>query len=208
MPAPPMPHYDVPGLMRVEMHFKQDNQKVMNTYWCKSNLNITSTTEEQLIAGTFVNWWSDTIRPLAASTLSLFEVVVKELRDDGIAILYTTDLPQSGEKTEAALPNNVTLAVHWGTGHVGRSRHGRTFHLGLCEDQVTQNTCTVAADIQSAYDALRTTLDNISLNIEFSVVSFVANKAWRTVPLVTPITGVAVENTIDSMRRRLPGRGQ
>jgi hypothetical protein len=208
MPAPPMPSYDVPGLMRVEMHFLQDGQKVMNGYWCKSNLNITSETEEHLIAGTFINWWSDTLRPLTPNTLELFEVVVKELRPDGIAVLETSDLPVTGEKTEAALPNSVTLAVHWGTGHVGRSRHGRTFHLGLCEDQVVQNTCTVAADIQSAYDALRTTLDNVTLNIEFSVVSFVNNGAWRTAPLVTPISGVSVESTIDNMRRRLPGRGQ
>jgi hypothetical protein len=31
---------------------------------------------------------------------------------------------------------------------------------------------------------------------------------WRRDPLVTPISGVAVEATIDSQRRRLPGRGQ
>lgn len=208
MPAPPMPTYDVPGLMRLEMHFKQDNQNVMNTYWMRSNLNITSTVQEQELAGTFVNWWADFIKPLVSSSLSLYEVVVKELRPDGIAILYTEDLPMSGDKSEGALPNNVTLAVHWGTGHVGRSRHGRTFHLGLCEDQVVANTCTVAADIQAAYDALRTALDNITLNVEFDVVSFVSAGAWRTEPLLTPISGVAVESTIDSMRRRLPGRGQ
>jgi hypothetical protein len=208
MPAPPMPTYDVPGLMQVQMHYIQDRQHVMNNYWVKSNLNITSTTEEQLIAGTFVNWWATELQPVCSNTLQLYEVVVKELRPDGIAILYTEELPMDGAKSEAALPNSVTLAVHWGTGHVGRSRHGRTYHLGLTEDQVLGNTCTVASGLQGAYDALRTTLDNITLNVEFSVVSFVSNKAWRTVPLVTPISGVAVEPTIDNMRRRLPGRGQ
>ncbi|HET7637584.1 MAG TPA: hypothetical protein VFK47_02495, partial [Ktedonobacteraceae bacterium] len=65
-----------------------------------------------------------------------------------------------------------------------------------------------AAELQSAYDALRTTLDNITLNVEFSVVSFVQAKGWRRDPLITPISGVAVEPTLDSQRRRLPGRGQ
>jgi len=208
MPAPPMPQYDVPGLMRLEAHFLFQDEHCMNTYWIKSNINETSPTEEQLIAGSFVNWWTTDIRPLSSAQVTLYEVVVKELRPDGIAILYTEDLPVSGEKTEEALPNNVALAVHWGTGLVGRSRHGRTFHMGLCIDQVTNNHCDVATDIQTAYDALRTTFDNITLNVEFSVVSFVSANNWRQQPLVTPISGVAVESTLDSQRRRLPGRGQ
>jgi hypothetical protein len=73
---------------------------------------------------------------------------------------------------------------------------------------VNGNFVTNAADIQAAYDALRTTLDNVTLNVEFSVVSFVFQNAWRRDPLITPISGVAVEATIDSQRRRLPGRGQ
>jgi len=208
MPPPPMPQYDVPGLMRVELHFHQLDEKTMNVFWCKSNLNETSATLELEIAGTFKNWWASEIRPLVSSGLELYEITVKELRPDGVAVLYTDGLPITGEKSESPLPNNVALAVHWGTGLVGRSRHGRTFQGGLCTDSVQGNNCSTAALFQSAYDALRTTLDNITLNIEFSVVSFVSNKAWRTVPLTTPISGVAVESTIDSMRRRLPGRGQ
>lgn len=208
MPAPPMPQYDVPGLMKLEAHYLFQGEHCMNTFWLKSNINETTAVEEQLIAGSFVNWWATDIRPLVSSTLVLYEVVVKELRPDGIAILYTEDLPVTGEKTEEALPNNVAIAVHWGTGLVGRSRHGRTFHMGLCVDQVSNNRCDVAADIQTAYDALRTTFDNITLNVEFSIVSFVSGGFWRQQPLVTPISGVAVENILDSQRRRLPGRGQ
>jgi len=208
MPAPPMPQYDVPGLMRVELHFLQLDEHTMNVFWVKSNLNETSATLEEEIAGTFKNWWSTEIRPLVSDGLTLYEIVVKELRPDGVAVLYTDGLPVSGEKTEAPLPNNVALAIHWGTGLIGRSRHGRTYQGGLCTDSVQGNYCSIAPTFQSAYDALRTTLDNITLNVEFSVVSFVSNKAWRTVPLTTPISGVAVESTIDSMRRRLPGRGQ
>jgi len=203
-----MPQYDVPGLMRIELHYLQVDEHTMNVFWCKSNLNETSATLEQELAGTFKNWWSSEIRPLVSDSLVLYEIVVKELRPDGVAVLYTDGLPVAGEKTEQVLPNNVAIAVHWGTGLIGRSRHGRTYQGGLCADQVSGNTLNVAPTFQSAYDALRTTLDNITLNVEFSVVSFVSNKAWRTVPLTTPISGVAVESTLDSMRRRLPGRGQ
>lgn len=208
MPAPPMPQYDVAGLMRVELHFLQLGEHTMNVFWVKSNLNETTPVQEELVAGTFVNWWTTSIRPYITNQMQLYEVVVKELRPDGIAILYTEDLPSDGMKSEDPLPNNVALAVHWGTGLVGRSRHGRTFQGGLTVDEVNGNTCTIATLIQEAYDALRTTLDNITLNVEFSIVSFVHANAWRTVPLTTPISGVAVESTLDSMRRRLPGRGQ
>lgn len=208
MPPPPMPQYDVPGLMRLELHYLWREQHCMNVFWMKSNLNETSEVLEHELAGTFVNWWDTEIRPLISNTVQLYEVVVKELRPDGIAVLHTDGLPLTGEKTETALPNNVSLAVHWGTGLLGRSRHGRTYHLGITTDFVNGNFVTNAAAIQSAYDALRTTLDNVTLNIEFSVVSFVNSNNWRQQPLVTPISGVAVEATIDSMRRRLPGRGQ
>lgn len=208
MPPPPMPQYDVPGLMRVELHFLQLQQHTMNVFWVKSNLNETTPVQEQLIAGSFKNWWSTEARPFISNEMQLYEIVVKELRPDGIAILYTEDLPVDGQKSEQPLPNNVALAVHWGTGLIGRSRHGRTFQGGLTTDSILGNTCTIAAQIQSAYDALRTTLDNITLNVEFSVVSFVSGGFWRQQPLVTPISGVAVESTLDSMRRRLPGRGQ
>jgi hypothetical protein len=208
MPPPPMPQYDVPGLMRLEMHYLWREQHCMNVFYCKSNLNETSAALELELAGTFKNWWTAEIRPLISNTVQLYEIVVKEVRPDGIAVLYTDGLPVTGEKTEVCLPNNVSLAVHWGTGLLGRSRHGRTFHLGITQDFVSGNTVTNAADIQSAYDALRTTLDSIALNVEFSVVSYVAANAWRRDPLVTPISGVAVEPTIDSQRRRLPGRGQ
>jgi len=208
MPPPPMPQYDVPGLMRVELHYLQLQEHTMNVFWLKSNLNETTAVQEQLIAGTFVNWWTTDIRPLTTQDLQLYEVVVKELRPDGIAILYTEDLPVSGEKTEAPLPNNTAVAVHWGTGLVGRSRHGRTYQGGMTIDQIDGNIYLQATALQAAYDALRTALDNITINCEFVVTSFVSQKNWRQVPLTTPISGVAVESTMDSMRRRLPGRGQ
>lgn len=208
MPPPPMPQYDVPGLMRLEMHYLWREQHCMNVFWLNSNLHETSETLEHELAGTFVNWWKTEIAPLISSTVQLYEVTVKELRPDGVAVLHTDGLPANGAKSETALPNNVSLAVHWGTGLVGRSRHGRTFHLGITSDFVNGNFVTNANDIQAAYDALRTTLDNITLNVEFSVVSFVLQNAWRRDPLITPISGVAVEATIDSQRRRLPGRGQ
>lgn len=208
MPPGPMPAYNVPGLMRLEAHFIQDGQRVMNTHWFKSNLNETSDIHMHEVANTYKNWWTSAYKPYVASSVQLFEIVVKELVPNGLAVLETSGLPASGQRNNPALPNHVTLAVHWGTGRLGRSTHGRTYIIGLTEDMVDGNICNEATGIQAQYDALRTTFDNITLNVEMSIVSFVHANAWRAEPLVTPITGVAVENRIDSQRRRLPGRGQ
>jgi hypothetical protein len=210
MPAPPAPIWNVPGLIRVELHYLFAAQHCMNVHYCNSNLHETSDTHMHLVANTFKNWWSGTLRTYISNQVSLYEVTARELVPDGLAVLETEDLPVTGNRGSPALPNNVSLAVHWGTGHVGRSAHGRTYILGLTQDEVTGNVVNSSelASIKSAYDALRTALDNITLNVEFSIVSFVHANAWRTAPLVTPITGVSIENTVDSMRRRLPGRGQ
>ena len=204
----PMPNYDVPGLVRLEAHMRQDNQHVMNVHWFSSTDGGTDPISMHQIANTYINWFNSELRPLMSDTVQLYEVVCKELRPEGLGILETSGLPVDGMKSEPPMPNSVTVAVHWGTGLIGRSTHGRTYFIGLCEDQVEGNDCAVAADIQSAYDALRTTFDSALLGIEFSIVSFVHARAWRLTPRVTPITGVAVEPTIDNMRRRLPGRGQ
>jgi hypothetical protein len=192
----------------MEAHFRQDNQHVMNVHWFNSTDGETNEIALHQIANTYINWYNSDLRPLQSDTVQLYEVVCKELRPEGLAVLETSGLPSDGQKSEAPLPNSVTLAVHWGTGLIGRSTHGRTYFIGLCEDQVEGNDCAVAPAIQSAYDALRTTFDSALLGLEFSIVSFVHARAWRLTPRITPITGVAVEPTIDNMRRRLPGRGQ
>ncbi|HET8705930.1 MAG TPA: hypothetical protein VFM46_06470, partial [Pseudomonadales bacterium] len=148
------------------------------------------------------------LKGIVAQNVTLFEIVCKELVPDGVTILYTNDLPVSGTHFQPALPNSVTLAVHWGTGRIGRSTHGRTYFIGLCEDEVDGNIVNNAAAIQTAYDTLRITFDNALLNTQFSIVSFVQANGWRRDPLVTPITGVSVDNVVDNQRRRLPGRGR
>ena len=210
MPAPPMPNYDVDGLVSIEMHFTYDTQLCMNKYWVQFNNTPIDDNDVHLVAQSFVGWWTDLMAPLVPETLILQEVVAKELKDGGIAVLETGDLPAPGLYAQPQLPNNVTVAVHWGTGRVGRSMHGRTYHLGLPEDAVVGNRLTPVfqGNLLGAYEALRTTLDNALLGVEYSIVSFVSQGMWRMQPLVTPITGVALDPTIDSQSRRLPVRGQ
>jgi hypothetical protein len=205
-----MPPINIPGGLRIEMHFTYLNQKVANVYHCMNNLPNPGETQMHLVANTFKNWWVTELQPICSNQLTLREVTCRELTPTGIAVLETEGLPAPGGSTDNALPGNVTLAVHWGTGRRGRSYSGRTYHLGLHQtqidgDQVEQNTLD---SLQDAYNALRTALDNALVGVEFSVLSVQGNKEWRDPAILTPITGVSIDPDVDSQYRRLAGRGQ
>lgn len=211
MPTGKMPPINVPGLIRVEMHFLLNGERTENVYHCMNNLPNPGAEQLHLIANTFKNWWTTEVRPLTASNCILQEVTARELTPTGVAVLETDGLPSGGTVGGGnALPGNITLAIHWGTGLRGRSYNGRTYHMGFNRDQVNGNVVdpTVGANLLSAYNALRTALDNALVGVEFGVLSVQHNKEWRTPPILTPITGVAIDPNMDSQRRRLKGRGQ
>ena len=54
MPAPPMPNYDVDGLVSIEMHFTYDTQLCMNKYWVQFNNTPIDDNDVHLVAQSFV----------------------------------------------------------------------------------------------------------------------------------------------------------
>jgi hypothetical protein len=211
VPTGPMPPINVPGLIRVEMHFLLNGERTENVFHCMNNVGSPGDIQLHLVANTFKNWWMTEMRGHVANNLILQDVTARELTPTGVAVLETEDLPAGGTVGGGnALPGNITLAVHWGTGLRGRSFNGRTYHMGFNRDQVNGNVvdATVGAALLTAYNALRTALDNVLVGVEFGVLSVQHAKAWRTPPIITPITGVAIDPNMDSQRRRLKGRGQ
>ena len=210
MPTGPMPPLNIPGGIRIAMHFTYLDQKVENVYHCMNNLPNPGEVQLHLVANTFKNWWITELKPLTSNKLVLREVTAGETVPGGITVLETGDLPAAGNSADNAMPGNVTLAVKLGTGLAGRSYRGRTYHLGMTIGQTNGDQVQGAAlaSIQAAYEALRTALDNALVGVEFSVLSTQHDKAWRDPAIMTPITGVAIDPDLDSQRRRLAGRGQ
>jgi hypothetical protein len=205
-----MPPIIAPGIVRVEMHFTMHGQKCMNVYHLRDNNPPITDSDLHLYGNTFKNWWLDVMRPAVSRDLTLTDVTARELVEGGVATLETDLLPAAGTRDRDAFPGNVTLAVHWGTGLMGRSYHGRTYHLGLPTDQAANSImlAPALATLLSHYDDLRTGLDSAFVAVDFGVLSTVHLGAPRTTPILTPITGVAIDSALDSQRRRLPGRGQ
>jgi hypothetical protein len=204
----PDPIYS-PGVAQFRLQFLQGNQKVENVFHCSSAV-VWGDLHLREVANAIKNWWVGEMKDNSATNLQLVRVVAGELTVDGVQILETSGLPTAGTHNGQPMPNNVTCAVHWGTGRAGRSYQGRTYHLGLWAGQVDNNALVPAelASIQTKYDDLRTVLDNAVLACEFGVLSKYHNKLPRPEGVLTPITGVSLDAILDSQRRRLPGRGQ
>jgi len=199
----------VPDTAQFEIVYSWDGQIVENVLHYRILAGPITETALQDWTETLAAFVKDTLLPLAADTLTLLRVVAKAIDVlDGIFYVATTGLPAVGGGGSAALPNSVTAAYSWRTGLAGRSFRGRSFIPGLQEGQVTANALTPAAvtAYTNAWEQLRTV--GGSEGWEMVVVSTVSGGAPRVTGIATPVTSsFFADNTVDSQRRRLPGRG-
>lgn len=203
------PHAFIPAadVAKVEMRYTWDGQYVENVFHFEKTGGYDETSLDQL-AQDVVEAYLAELNPLQANTLTLREVYVRDMSTEfGLESTYAT--AHAGQAESPPLPNNVSLAVSFRTGLSGRSNRGRMFYLGLTEGQVVNNavqTSPLAAIVTAVTDFI----DYVQTEsgVQFVIVSYCSNNTWRTNAQVTPVTTIlVVDPTIDSMRRRLPGRG-
>lgn len=194
--------------VKAEMVYSQDGQVVENVLHFQREDPVTTSNMFNL-AGDLKTWWNTSVRPLVSNKVSLNTIRVTDLTTQiSPGIEYTTGLPLTGAITLGAMPNNVTLSVKLITALRGRAYRGRIYHVGLYTTVVTDNTITAAHQtaLTSAYVVL--TLPSSYSGYTFGVASRQIGGAPRTDGVITPVTGMTINRTIDSQRRRLPERGR
>ena len=153
--------------------------------------------------------WEVNIAPLVSNQITLFETVATDVSSETGAQV-TDPGGINGGTVNSALPQNVTIAISFRTDKRGRSYRGRLYHVGLAESQVSGDEITEAFSItlRTAYEDffsdVATAMDDGTHHV---VVSRCQDGDWLTTAEVTDVTTYQVETTIDSMRRRLLGRG-
>lgn len=197
------------NVAEVTMTFLEDGQYLINKHhfhyalgWDEGSLNNLGTAIR--------DWWDTELKAVVANAVSLVEIEVVDLTEgSNQGITVQTGLPIVGGAAQDPAPNNVTLAIKKGTGLVGRSFRGRTYHVGLQELQYTGNVIAPATVtfLRDAYSALMDLGGPLDI-FELCVLSEVSNGAPRAAGICTPVTGIGVDPIIDSQRRRLPGRGR
>lgn len=205
-----MPFVPVPNTALVEIRLQQDSQKVENTLYFELGTGWDATSLGDL-GTSVITWWETFMSPLTSNTVVLREVVCTDLTSDiAPSIVSTPGTLVTGDDINEALPNNVSLAISFRTAGRGRSSRGRNYFVGITDEHVAGNTAEsgFVSDLTAAYLALGLG-GSFDVDAIWCVVSRFHNNAPRTTGIATPITSVSVvDDTIDSQRRRLPGRGR
>lgn len=184
------------------------SQQGINTLWFKNDTDAAWTAgERSAFASLLQTWWTNNIAPLVSASVRLEGI---DLVNQDTANAPATQISIAGGVTGAAgvaFALNTALVASWRTDLRGRSFRGRFYTPGIpTAVRFDDGTITTAfaGQLATAFGIL------ISPGLTggvLSVVSHFANNAARGQGLVTPVTAVIVETLLDSMRRRLIGRG-
>lgn len=150
------------------------------------------------------------MKPLTQNSTSLQVVEVTDVSAPGQeGIIRTFGLPQSGTAGGDQEPNNVTVVTKLVSGLTGRSRRGRSYFAGMDEG-------SLAASRQEITPAFQTSLQDAFLDLMAALIlegfKLVVNSQWsggvqRVTGVNTEVIDAITDLTLDSQRRRLPGRG-
>jgi len=205
-----MPFVPAPNVVEVQLRATFDGQQVMNRF----HVNVLHEPTEAdciAIAAAVGDWWDTNAQALVATNVVMREIYVKSIAvANGPEATYSAIFPLAGVATGDSLPNNVALAVSLRTGLTGRSARGRWFWYGIVESQVDANTMT-SGTITSIDAAITNLLSDIEgLGFNWVIVSFTHDNAPRVGgPVYFIVNNITVvDATVDSQRRRLPGRGR
>lgn len=206
-PIGPRPRFiPAPLVAQVTMQYYLDDQPVENVFHVKNSTEWTLTTLGAL--GTiFENWETAVGKFLRGNSTQLHAVIAVALvTEDGLAVVSAVAI--DGTRTSVQLPNNCSFAIKLNTGHRGRSFRGRTYWIGITEDQLASSTSN-QIDGSHALQ-LRAAVETLMGDIEAGgftpvVLSYANDCTWRTAGVATPITAVELTDFfVDSQRRRLP----
>lgn len=212
-----MPFVPAANVAMVELRMIFAGQKVENTLYFE-NLSTWSPTSLTALATALEGWWRDNYAPLTSDTVRLNEIAATDLTTATSSAIILPALSDSvGEQITGALPNNVSLCVSFRTALRGRSFRGRNYFVGLNIGQYDGNSVlvTTVGAIQDAYSLLLPSGGVVPSGVNWVVLSRFSGMSGtppeptpRPAGVTEPVTAVQiVDPTIDSMRRRLPGRG-
>lgn len=204
-----MPFQAVPDTCQINIRYTREGQQIENVLHATKTGGF-SLSDLEAVASTVNTVVPTTWMPLMPTNIVYQETNVIDLSvEGGSQVTQSVVGGQGGGVSGNALPNNVTLAVRLKSGIGGRSGSGRIYWPGFAtSQQALANTIDtgVVSDIISAIGDLIAALELIDTII--TIVSRYLNSSVRPEGVPFVVNNVTVfDNTVDSQRRRLPGRG-
>lgn len=193
-----------PNIARVTYQMHRGTRVVENTFHLYKSLGWS---EAQLIAALEAAYglWNTYVKPALTSAIALYNIHGAVYDPTGSPWVadrpVTPELP--GTVGGAFEPGNCTVTVSERANLAGRAYRGRIYWPGIATSQYSGD--------DTANSTLLTALANFAVAW---LATYPAGGATgqlaifhRNDNLFTPVRSIVLENVLDSMRRRLPGRG-
>lgn len=201
--------------LKVVLEYLCNGEIAQNVFYTQLE-NVPDPANMATVGNKIVDWWVNNMAPLTTLSCSLQTVTLTDLTvANSFQVVITSGLPEVGSKGDSELPNNVTVVTKFTTGLSGRSFRGRSYFVGLDASVVATGGQTVqggfATDLGEAWEQLATDLGDV--DADWVVASFYSGVDTDGKPIpraeavLTEIIQASTETTLDSQRRRLPGRG-
>lgn len=203
-----MPFQAVPNAAEVVIEGTIDNQNIFNTF---QFTHASGWGEDELgeLAHACALEWSTGMLPLMSANYHFVQAVARDLRTP-IALLATdTSGAGPGARATGLVPNNVALSVKRASAFTGRGARGRVFiPVTDLSNMVGPNEVTSA--FATAVLGVLNTLMSAAETVDWNAVIVSRSGPGTTTTeavVYTLVEWVVVNLVVDSMRRRLPGRG-
>jgi len=191
-----------PAVARVALQVTRDARKFVNTFHVSRTDNASlSVGDLAAINAVFADWWANNYRHALKSVIVGDSITATKL-DPSSPIQDTLSIAAAGDYVSSnPLPADVSAAVSWRTGLAGRKYRGRFFDFGVPQDATNLNDTMTGAYITNLTGV------GTSLLLKLATAGLKAVIFHRSDDTATTITGLVVDQLIDSMRNRLAGRG-
>jgi len=199
----------VPNTVQVESVYEWQGQTVENTAYFELPGVVTLADVGDLL--TIVRGRiEEDLMPLLSTSIALVRLVGTLLTAiDSLSLVMGISPPTAGGVTGESAPNNVTYTITFLTPARGRSFRGRNYVPGISNGSINGNDidATFRTGLLAYYTALQAEAEANGWTMV--VVSTVSGGVDRVTGVTTPINGFTTfDFTVDSQRRRLPGRGR
>lgn len=211
-----MPFVPVENTALVETRMMFDGQKCENTLWVENESPWDGESLAEL-ASEVKDWWTASYAQLVTFGTSLTEVVATDMSSETGPQASVAGAGAVGADSGAPFPGGTSFAVSFRTAMRGRSFRGRNYIVGVPESARSLISGVDPDYVEACITQYTAFMDAIStagwtwvIASRFSGVDpDTGDPIPRVAGVTTPVTNVVcTDATLDSQRRRLPGRGQ
>lgn len=194
-------------LVKAEIRFTWNSQLVENVLHFRHAIDAPTETNMFELAGVIDDAVTGSWLALMTNSVTYREVFIESYAGD-FSVAVTQAGSGVGTGGTNSMPGNATFCLSLRTAFTGRSRRGRLYTIGM--DEGHQTGGLVLATYRNSWLAAINNLRTVAAtaNWEMVIASFISNGVPRVTGLLAPVTSViAVDDFVDSQRRRLQGRG-